>query len=263
MQQSEENRKIGLALGGGFALGAAHIGVLRAIDELRIPIHCIAGTSIGAFVAALHAFGVGWKELRSTACDLNWLDAANLSLSRYGLLTNDGLGEILDATIGEVDLAQAATPLAIVTTDITNGEKVVLRAGGAAGAVMASTAIPGLFAPYEWDGQFLADGGMTENVPIAPLKAMGADFIIAVDLISAHAASRPDNIVDVLVNAVTFTIQRSTKRQVDQADVWIAPDLSSFNWVDATQITDMLDVGYEAAKNELQELVATINRENG
>lgn len=158
-------KKIGLALGGGAVLGAAHVGVLRALDEQNIKINYITGTSIGALVAALFAFGKTWKEIELIALELKWLDITSITLSKYALLTNEKLGELLIKHIGNRNIEDSEIPLAFITTDISNGEKIVLNKGPVTTAVMASTCIPGIFKPIEIDGKMLVDGGIAENVP--------------------------------------------------------------------------------------------------
>ncbi|MBU0517400.1 patatin-like phospholipase family protein, partial [bacterium] len=110
----KEQKNIGLALGGGAVLGAAHVGVLRAIDEFKIPIHYISGTSIGAFMAALYAFGMKWREIEEIAVDLNWLDVSGIALSQYGVISNRRLGKVLDRHIGDKTFADLSLPLAVV-----------------------------------------------------------------------------------------------------------------------------------------------------
>ncbi|MDZ7797262.1 MAG: patatin-like phospholipase family protein [Candidatus Marinimicrobia bacterium] len=129
MKKFKKNKKIGLALGGGAVLGAAHIGVLKAIEELDIPIHCIAGTSIGAFVAAFYANGKGWEEIRDIAMDLKWLDLSGLSLSKLGLLSNEKMGKFVEKHLGRSTIEDANIPLAMIATNIASGEKIVLQKG--------------------------------------------------------------------------------------------------------------------------------------
>ena len=180
MKKLKKNRKIGLALGGGAVLGAAHVGVLRALEEFDISINCVAGTSIGAFISAFFAFNKHWTEIKEITLDLNWLDISALSLSKMGLLSNEKLGKLITEHIGDVNFAKADIPIAMISTDISNGEKIILKEGKVADAVMASTCIPGIFIPLEIGNKLLVDGGIVENVPITPLKEMGADFVIGV-----------------------------------------------------------------------------------
>ncbi|MDZ7797261.1 MAG: patatin-like phospholipase family protein [Candidatus Marinimicrobia bacterium] len=198
------------------------------MDEFDISVDFIAGTSIGAFVAAFYANGKGWEEIRDIAMDLNWLDLSGITFSHLGLLSNKKIGELVSDNIGDIDLEDSKIPVAMITTDIVNGEKVILKKGNIARATMASTCIPGIFTPVEIDGRLLVDGGMVESVPISPLRDMGAEFIIAVDLNSRNKDKIPENIVEVMLRSFNIMTNTAAKFQVRKADIIIAPDLSDF-----------------------------------
>ncbi len=253
MSKLSNNKKIGLALGGGAVLGAAHIGVLKAMDELKIPVHFIAGTSIGAFVAAFHAFGKSWNEIQEIALQLDWLEISAMTLSRFGLLSNEKIASLISENIGKKKIEDAGLALAIVATDITNGEKVVLNKGPVTGAVMASTCIPGIFVPVEMGDRLLVDGGIVENVPVSVVNDMGADFTIAVDLNANYRHKRPENIIEVLLNTFDFTFMTATKMQTAEADLLIKPDLTEFNMIDTDQVDSLIEAGYSAARTCLNE----------
>lgn len=249
MKKPGQGRKIGLALGGGGVLGAAHIGVLKAVEEMELPIHAIAGTSIGAFIAAFYAFGKNWQEIESIATDLNWLDASEISLSQFGILSNEKLGDIIIEHFGEVSFDQAEVPLAMVATDIYSGDKVVLKEGDVARAVMASTCVPGIFNPVEMNDMLLVDGGIVENVPISPLQEMGAEYFIAVALGSGSTRDRPENIIDVVLRAFYFTLESATKMRIKDANLLIKPDLGSASLINTDQTQDLIEKGYDEAKS--------------
>lgn len=254
MKAEKHTKKIGLALGGGAILGAAHIGVLGALEERKIEITSITGTSIGAFIAALYAFGVSPKEIEAKVADLNWLDAAGFTISRYGLLSNEKLGDLFKETVGDVQFKDAEIPLAVVATDIGACKKVVLKTGSVANAVMASACIPGIFIPVEIDGRLLVDGGLVENVPISPLKEMGEEMILGVDLNAKRKYQKPEDMIDVLANALDLAIDNATRIQTEEADILIAPELSAYNRADVEKIHDIVQEGYDAAKMILDEL---------
>jgi NTE family protein len=241
----DDRPKVGLALGGGAVLGAAHVGVLRALAELEIKVDMVSGTSIGAVVAALYAFTQDWTVVRDVFRGLDWLNVSRLAISKYGLLSNQGLQDLVQKAIGDKNFADAPIPLAVVAADITTGQRVILDHGNVAAAVMASAAIPGLYAPVEIDGRALVDGGILENLPVSHLKNMGAGSIIAVELVSLPAA--PQNLVDVLVNALHFAVARSTELQGQEADTLVALDLAAFNRTDTRQIDDLIDAGHRQA----------------
>jgi NTE family protein len=248
----DPNKKVGLALGGGVVLGAAHIGVLQAIKELDIRVDFVTGTSIGAFVAALYAFGKPWEILEKIAIDLEWIDMAGLALSQYGLLSNYKLGEIVRNIIGDVGFQDALIPLGMVASNVVTGDRVMLTEGNVAESVMASSCIPGIFKPIDIHGEMLIDGGLLENVPIMLTREMGAETIIAVDLFTAsHSHRTPDNLVDLLLNTYYSAMRNAARPYNQYADVVITPDLSDFNLVSTDQIPAIIQKGYLAAREKL------------
>jgi NTE family protein len=247
-----DRRNIGLALGGGAVLGGAHIGVLQALKEKQIRIDYIAGTSIGALVSALYAFGVSCDEMRKMALDLDWLDVSGLSFSKFGILNNEKIGAMVRKLIGDATFSQANIPLAINATDIGTGSKVILRSGSVAKAVMASTAVPGVFIPVEIDGRKLVDGGVLENVPLTALQNMGAEYMIGVDLNASQKFEEPHNVIDVLINTVKTGLISATRLQTIKADLLMEPDLSAYNLYNPAKIAEIIDKGYEEAKTFLE-----------
>lgn len=239
-------RGIWLALGGGAVLGAAHIGVLKALDEHGIRIEGISGTSIGAFIASLYAFGHTPAQIEEIITELKWLDVTGFTLSKYGILSNGDLGEQVRKHIGAVDFDAASIPLYLIATDISNGRKVILDRGEVSQAVMASSCIPGIFVPVEMNGHLLVDGGLVENVPVSPLRNAGGDFIVGVDLNAGRQYQRPKDIIDVFANAIDIAIDNVTRSQTTQADLVIAPELGSYSRRDTSRVGELIHEGYEA-----------------
>lgn len=249
----KKGQTIGLALGGGAVLGAAHIGAMRAIKELDLEVEAIAGTSIGAMIGALYACGNDFSLIEDIAMDLTWTDITGFSFSRFGLFSNDKIREFLAEKVGEgATFEDVSMPLSIVATNITTGEKVVLQSGNLADAVMASTCLPGIYKPVEINGELLVDGGIVENVPISPLQKMGSSPIVAIDLNASQTYERPGNMIDVLVNSFHFMMKTAAKEQTRDADILIQPDLSEFNYVDSSQTQDLIKTGYEETKRALE-----------
>jgi NTE family protein len=228
--------------------------VLRALEESEVTVDAVAGTSIGAFIATLLAFGKRADEMQEITRDLNWLDVSGISLSRLGLLSNKKLGQFIREHVGEVKFDDSDIPLSMIVTDIESGKRIVLKDGDVASAVMASACIPGVFVPCEREGVLLVDGGVLENVPVSPLQSMDVDIIIAVDLNSGKPQSKPTNIVEILIRSFTLMINSATELQTKDADILIRPDLSSFNMVDVKQVDDLIEAGYAEAVRVLQEL---------
>jgi NTE family protein len=246
-KSNKASERTGLAFGGGVVLGAAHIGVLRAMEERGFRADCVAGTSIGSFIAAMHAFGKNWREIEKVALELDWSDLSGLTISSYGLLSIRKFGEIVRAQLGARRIEDAPIPLAIVATDICTGNKVVLREGDVATAVMASSSIPGIFKPVEQGEMLLVDGVLAENVPVSPLKEMGASRIVCIDLFGRHTFRRPDHLATLLLNAFYSAMRCMSEIQIRNADLVIRPDLSRFSLVDMSAVPEILETGYREA----------------
>ena len=207
-------RGVSIALGGGAVLGAAHIGVLKAFAEADVHIERISGTSIGALIAALYAFGKSPAEIEQFVTELDWLDVTSLTLSRYGILSNDDLGDHLRKRLGDVSIEDAKIPLSMIATDLGSGKPIILDRGNLARAVMASTCLPGIYVPVEIDDRLLVDGGLIENVPVSPLRKANADFIIGVDLSAGREYQRPDDIAELIEEGY-----RATRELLDKASL--------------------------------------------
>jgi NTE family protein len=247
-----KKKSTGLALGGGGVLGAAHIGVLQALEEEEITITHIAGTSIGALIATLYAFGKSVDEIKEIALDLKWMQVTDISISKFALLSNKKLGKVLEEHIGDKNIEDADIPLGIVAANISTGEKVVLDKGLVATAVKASSSIPGIFEPVTMDDLMLVDGGIVENVPIQTVQDLGADYIVGVDLHANYSNGKPENILDVLMNSFHIILMASVKQRTDVVDLMIKPDLSDFNYTDTGQVKDLIRQGYKDAKKALR-----------
>ena len=250
--------RIGLALGGGAMLGAAHVGVLKALEEIELQVSAVAGTSIGALVSALYAFNVPAKDIEAVALRMEWGDVGALKFSKMGLFSNSKLGELVVGAIGDVNIEDAPKPLAIMATDLASGSAVILRKGSVAQAVMASACVPGVFVPVTIGEHVLVDGGLVENVPVSALNRAHYDCLMAVDLSTHRHYSPPEDVFDVMTNAIDIAIDNHTRGQLKQAHCLIQPDLTTVSRVraDAKDIQGMIDTGYKTA-------VATLKARTG
>lgn len=175
-------RKVGIAFGGGSMHGVAHVGVIKAFMDKGLAFQFIAGTSVGAIVGVLAAAMLPYRDIEKLARQVEWPGLKSLSWSFKGLMQNEALRLAIDRALGGRTLEQLPIPFAAIATDLTTGERVMLRRGAAGAAVEASCSIPVLFVPVVIDGRNLADGGLTEPVPVVAAREMGADFVIAVDV---------------------------------------------------------------------------------
>ncbi len=250
--------KIALVLGGGAARGFAHIGVIRVLEQEKVPIDMIVGTSVGSLIGAIYAADANSFELEWTAFSLEKDD-----LFDYGILTaltgmGAAKGEKLEAFVKSKIPAQnienLKLPFAAVATDLNRGARVVLDRGSVARAVRASSAIPGVFNPVDYQGKLLVDGGVIDNLPISVARARGADIVIAVDISENVINYNITNIVDVMLQAVTIMAAENVKYERQEADVLISPAVGSVGMLDFSQKKQCMQAGIEAAQKAMPEI---------
>lgn len=185
--KAKQDFKIGLALGAGAAKGFAHVGVLRALEEAGIRIDMIAGSSMGAVIGGGYASGLSVSELSDVALNSDWLDVLNLLdpvFPTRGFIDGDKIKAFLDELYQQKNIEDLNIPFAATTVDIMNGELYVINKGNLANAARASSSVPIIFNPLSSDSLVLVDGGMIDPVPIDVVRSMGADYIIAVNVLA-------------------------------------------------------------------------------
>src|ERR1700683_2326370 len=174
--------KIGIALGGGFARGMAHIGVLKVLEEEGIPVSMVAGTSVGAIMGAAYCSGLTIAELEEIAHKVRFATFARWTLSRLGFASTDRMAAFLKQTLKVHTFEELRIPLAVTATDFKTGGGAVFSSGPIIDPVRASCAYPGMFLPVEIKGSWLVDGMLSHPVPTRPLRDMGADRVLGVHL---------------------------------------------------------------------------------
>lgn len=259
MKWNPFNTKVGLALGGGAAKGIAHIGVLKAFEEEQVEISYLSGTSIGSLVAAYYAFGKSVDEIWEVGRKLNLQRVVNFGLQKKGFFNTDSIAKMIMRDLGRVRIEDAKIPLAICTTDITTGEKVIFTEGDLISAVCASVAVPGLFAPVEITGRLLVDGGITENVPVSALEKMGAGLIVGIDLnglFHKRSYTTPSDFMGVIGNSIDISIDQSTRLQLKNADVVLSLELSKYNRLDnSDEAQELFNEGYYPMKRKIKRVL--------
>lgn len=245
-------RRIGVALGGGGARGAAHMGILEHFENIGLEIHCISGTSAGAIVATLYAFGVDFETMKKELKEINPAPFTSFKIGKLGLFENTELKEMLKRLLPEkAQIEDARIPLTIKATDLITGEAVLLSHGDVIEAVLASSCVPGFYLPVERDNMILADGGLTENVPLSGLKFHGANVLIGVNLSGNTTYTRPNGILDVVSNAMDIAIDVRTRKQLKQADVAISIDLTEYSRTSSKDFDILITRGKLAAQTKL------------
>lgn len=245
---------LGVALGGGAVKGAVHIGVLQALQEADLRPDFISGTSIGAMVGTLYAFGKQPDEIAKLAKNMDWLDITSYTFSKFGILSNKSIRKIMIDQIGEKNLEDSPIPLAIIAADVATGERVVLKSGSAADAVMASTCIPGIFVPVKLNDRLLVDGGIVEQVPISSLKEMGADYILGIDVSGAGKLRNPGGIIEVVLNSIEIAVRHQARLHTAEADALISLDVRQHGKPGEANVSRLVDEGYTATQNALEKI---------
>ncbi len=247
--------RIGLALGGGAALGCAHIGVLRVLSDEGIGVHCVAGTSAGSVVGAAFCAGRSWGEIWHAARRLEWSHIVSLAIPRSGVLRLDKLERYVERMTGVRDFAGLRIPFAAVATDLERGRPVVFTQGSIAKAVRASCSVPGLFEPLRDGDTVLVDGGLVNDVPADVAREMGADIVIAVNLHShRHQSGPPRGLLDIAYYTFDILLANAAQKGIASADVVVTPDLQGFNYRDLRRIDELADRGEQAMRAVLEEL---------
>lgn len=244
--------KLGLALGGGGARGAAHIGVLKHFEKLGIKPDLISGTSAGAIVAALYAFNVSLDKIEASLKSMKPVSLSAFQINGLGLFENRDLKRVLEEHLQGKDIEDASIPISFVCTDINSGKRVVLRSGNIVDAVMASCAVPGIYLPVEINGQFLVDGGLVENVPIIALRELGSNITVAVNLNGAPKYHKVNNSLDAISNAMDIAIDNRTLSQLKNADIVIGLDLIKFSRFSREHIDELIEEGMRVCSRQIR-----------
>jgi NTE family protein len=247
--------RIGLALGGGFARGIAHVGILKVLEEENIPISFIAGTSVGALIGAAYCGGLSAADLEKLARRVRFKDFARWTLSRYGFASNRRMIGFLNSILAVKNFEDLRIPLAVTATDFATGEGVVFHSGPLVEPVRASCAYPGMFLPVNIRGRLLVDGMLSHAVPTHPLRDMGADRVLAVHLKGCWTRrTGPRHIFDVIGQCFSIAQDMNTHVWKQGADLVVEPDVKAFEYDDFAHSTDLVSAGETVMRQALPEI---------
>jgi NTE family protein len=247
--------KIGLALGGGFARGLAHVGVLKVLEEEQIPVDFIAGTSVGSVIAASYASGVSAQELGEIAGLVRFKDFSRWTVSRFGLFSNDKMAGFLNKILRCKTFEELRIPLAVAATDIISGEPAVFTQGELVNPVRASCAYPGMFLPVNVNGRLLVDGLLAHAVPAAPLREMGADRVISVYLSARWVKPRgPRHVFDIIGQCFSIAQDKMCGPWKAASDIVVEPDIGDFGYDDFARAAELVRAGEIAARAALPQI---------
>ncbi len=252
---------VGLALGGGFARGFAHLGVLQVLEQNHIPISHIAGTSVGSILGAAYASGAPLARIIETCRTLRFRDIARWRVSRLGLASNQRLENLIGRVFESRQFEDLRIPLAVVATDLTSGEPVVFTQGNLVDAIRASCAFPGLFEPVEIGTRCLADGGLVAPVPTRAARELGAAAVIGVSVgIQDGHRGAPTNIFQVVSRAVNAAQKHQLEVWERHADLVLRPDVQSLAWDDFHRAEEAIEAGAAAARRALPRIEKLLGR---
>lgn len=251
-------KKVGLALSGGAARGFAHLGVLKVFKEHDIPIDYIAGTSAGAFAGGAYAAGMSIDNIIELGKEISWYRMSKLNLSAKGLVSNKPIANLIHNKFPFDKFEDLMIPFAAVTTNLETGKEVVFKDKGDLGfAICASCAIPGIFAPLtDAGGNQFVDGGVIANVPTEAVKDMGADIVIAVDVLSCGATywGTPSTIVGILFQSTMLLIRSSSESNHSNSDHVISPEIAHLRPDQIGKIDEFVKLGEKAALEQIDEI---------
>jgi NTE family protein len=252
---------IGIALGGGFARGFAHLGVLQVLEQHRIPVSCIAGTSVGSILGAAYASGAPLARIIATCRTLKFRDIGRWSVSRLGLASNHRLGDLIDRVFDSQNFEDLRIPLAVVATDLSNGEPVVLTHGNLKEAIRASCAFPGLFEPVNIGTRCLVDGGLVAPVPTQAARKLGAEFVLGVSVgIQDGHSGAPSNIFQVVARAVSAAQKHQLEAWERHADLVLRPDVHTIAWDDFDRADEAIEAGVTVALRAMPRIEKFLER---
>ena len=248
--------KIALVLGGGAARGFAHVGVIRVLEQEKIPIHMIVGTSVGSLIGALYASDPNSFNLEWLSFSIEKDDIFDYSMiySKMGPVQGERLEKFIQTKVRAKILEQMKIPFYAVATDLNEGNTWVFEKGSVAKAVRASCSIPGIFQPLELGGKMYVDGGVTDNLPVDVARAKGADIIIAVNISKNIRNPQVNTLIDVIMQSINIMGRELVIYKSRGYDVLIEPNVGDVGTTDFTQKKRLMDAGIQAAKQAMPKI---------
>ena len=284
----EIDKKIGIAFGGGSAKGLAHIGILKVLEEEKVPIEYVTGTSMGSIIGGLYAAGYTAKELEDIAIHMDWMGLFNDKIDREkkGIVRNmiedrntlslpmekfmpkitpgaiggksasERLNELLYGVLDKNDFTKYPKKFAAVGTDLNTGEGVMITKGSLATAIRSSLSLPSIYNPMQVGDKLYIDGGVIRNLPVQDLKVLGADYTIGINVGSGFEKRDLNKmtLVDVVSDAMTIAGRQEVERQIRMLDMYMAPDLSKVEAYDFLKAKDIIAMGEKLARDHIDEI---------
>ena len=292
---NQEDKKIGLVLSGGTAKGLAHIGILKVLDEEKVPIEYVTGTSMGSIIGGMYSVGYTPDEIEEIAVSMDWMSLFNDKIERKdkgavrnsiedknstvipiknfmpklpsgvvgGKTASQRLNELFYGALGVEDFKKFPRKFAAVATDLESGEGVMIDKGSIATAIRESLSIPSVFAPIRDGKRLYIDGGVVRNLPVQDVKVLGADYTIGVNVGDGFTKRDESkmNLIDVISDATTIAGRQEVERQIRMLDLYMKPDLEKFESYDFSKVKDIIATGEAVARANINEIRKLSNPE--
>ncbi|MCD6299986.1 MAG: patatin-like phospholipase family protein [Dehalococcoidales bacterium] len=262
-------KKVGLALGSGAARGLAHIGVLEVLEREGIPVDMIAGTSAGALIGALYAQGKSISQIKELSADVGWkrlVPLVDIALPRTGFIGGRRVKDMVRSIIGDIRFEDLQIPFSCVAADIMTGEEVVINRGSVVEGVRASISIPVIFTVVKQKGRYLVDGGLVDPVPVSVVRQMGADFVIAVNVVpdvkershwvdkEGKEGAKDPHIFSIMMQSIYISSYSLVESSLEGANIVIEPQMAHIGAGDFHRAQECISRGELAAQDAIPEI---------
>jgi NTE family protein len=256
-----KKKKVALVLGGGAALGFAHIGVIKVLEQNGINIDMVVGTSMGALVGATYCAGLNPKQMIEVASKFKTFDMVDFNFNKSGLFSGKGVMKTIAKILPDINIEELNKEFACVACDLLTEKEVVLASGNLREAVRASISIPGVFVPVEKDDMLLIDGGVINNLPEEVAINMGAEVIISVDVLNkSKVRELPKSFIETLLAGINISIKEIQKYKSYHADILICPDVGDVGQMAFTKKATIgcIKKGEKEAKKHIEEILKAL-----
>mgnify|MGYP001584505149 CR=1 FL=1 len=266
----KRQKKVGLALGGGSAKGFSHIGVIKVLKENNIPIDYIAGTSIGALIGGTFAALNDINKIEEIALKTNWREILPLLDPSIvnGLLSGEKLTRFIESQIGKINFSELDIPFTAVATDLETGNAVHINDGSVSEAIRASLSLPLVFKPVKHNKITLSDGGLSEPVPVKALREMGAEIIIAVNLLTHYSSQNRKSFsglgfYNIASDSISILNHHLANHNTKDADIVVLPEVYNFGWksiLTSKSTEEVIMSGEKAMSEKIEALKNKLNK---
>jgi NTE family protein len=255
LKQTEKRPIVALVLGSGGARGYAHIGAIEVLEQAGIKPDFIVGTSAGSLVGALYAQGKTAAQLRDIALNMKANDVRDIRIDKKGFFDGKKIQDYVNSLVDDMPLHKLPTPMYVVATQLQHGQKVVFNHGDTGQAVRASVSIPSMFIPTEIADVEYVDGGLVSPVPVNVARDLGADIIIAVDILAQPAYTETNNVWGLFNQNINIMQQHLARQELKHADIVIQPDIREKGHIFDVRGREMtMQAGVDAAQQQLAAL---------